>query len=59
MNLIGDIGGTENGDGEPLTPSQLPGHIEWKWKVETKSRRKYELRSSDNGSLGVIHVDNV
>ena len=53
MKLIGDIGGTENGDGKPLTG---PGHIVWKWKVETKSGRKYELRSSDNGSMGDIHV---
>ena len=55
VNLIGDIGGTENGDNDPLTASELPGHIVWKWKT-TLSGTNYQLDSGDNDSLGVIHV---
>jgi len=56
--LIGDIGGTENGDKDPLTASELaasPGHIEWKWKT-TLDGTNNQLDSDDNDSLGVIHV---
>ena len=55
VDLIGDIGGTENGDKDPLTASELPGHIVWKWKT-TLDGQNNQLDSGDNDALGVIHV---
>ena len=52
VDLIGDIGGTESPDNDPVQGGEF---IEWKWKLDFGDRVQYDFDDNESGGVIVIN----